>query len=740
MIFSHFIIKNRVWIIIAIIIITVFFALYALKLNIDSDVLNTLPKNDINVQTFNYIGDTFNGNHIAVIVIEGNIISNNILKNIHMLTDSLDKMDFGSIISLTSITDMRNNNGILEIGPLIDRDELPLSNDELDSLIVYIKSNDDYRGTIISNDMQSSLLLIKLSPLVDKTIAAEQIESITNHFFPENTRFGGQPFLIKDINIAITKDLKLLIPILCILIISVLGISFRSLRGITLPLLSVVISIIWTIGLMALLNKPFTLISNIIPVVLLAVGSAYSIHLLSRYNEDTNFGKTRIEHTEYSFSQVVLPIILAGLTTFIGFISFIFGSFLLMIRDFGIFASIGVLFALLISITLTPAILSFLPNKKKRGEIVFTPLNHLNRFIVRHPVYVLSTGIIIVMIMFSGLFFIERKVDIADYFDKDTYTSQSAMLIREKFGGSDYIQILVQGNLRDSTNLAKMDILVNRLKKEKDIHNVSAISEVIKKINNIVEGKKIIPSNRKIGNLCFLIEGDKIIANLINTQFNEGLVQASFENGMQVKRVNVFIKEYDPLLDSLSNENIKFIMSGMPLLNIDIDRSIIRSQITSLLIASLFIFIILCILLKNAFAGLIGMIPIAFTLIVIFGIMGLFKIPLDIATALVGSITIGIGIDYTIHFLERLKKEKHENMRDRVLATLNSSGRAIFINMLTVASGFLVLTFAELVPLRRFGLLTAITMLSSAFAATTILPSVILLFPKIQKYLKGGNK
>ncbi|MCK4524775.1 hypothetical protein KAU15_07595, partial [candidate division WOR-3 bacterium] len=113
MIFSHFIIKNRVWIIIAIIIITVFFALYALKLNIDSDVLNTLPKNDINVQTFNYIGDTFNGNHIAVIVIEGNIISNNILKNIHMLTDSLDKMDFGSIISLTSITDMRNNNGIL---------------------------------------------------------------------------------------------------------------------------------------------------------------------------------------------------------------------------------------------------------------------------------------------------------------------------------------------------------------------------------------------------------------------------------------------------------------------------------------------------------------------------------------------------------------------------------------------------------------------------------------------------
>ncbi len=740
MAFSHFIIKNRVWIIIAIIIITVFFALSALKLNIDSDVLNTLPKDDINVQTFNYIGDTFNGNHIAIIVIEGNIISNSILKNIHMLTDSLNIMDFGSIISLTSITDIRNNKGILEIGPLIDRDELPLNSDELDSLTTYIKNNDDYKGTIISSDMQSSLLLIKLSPLVDKTIAAEQIESITNHFFPENTRFGGHPFLIKDINIAIVKDLKLLIPILCFLIIAVLGISFRSFRGIALPLLSVAISIIWTIGLMALLNKPFTLISNIIPVVLLAVGSAYSIHLLSRYNEDSNCGKARIEHTEYSFSHVVLPIILAGLTTFIGFISFIFGSFLLMIRDFGIFASIGVLFALLISITLTPAILSFLPNKKKQGEIVFTPINHLNRFIVRHPVYVLMAGMIIAMIMFSGLFFIERKVDIADYFDKDTYTSQSAMLIREKFGGSDYIQILVQGNLRDSTNLAKMDVLVNRLKKEKDIHNVSAISEIIKKMNSIVEGKKIIPSNRKIGNLIFLLEGDNIIANLINTQFNEGLVQASFENGMQIKRVNIFMKEYNPLLDSLSNENIKFIMSGMPLLNIDIDRSIIRSQINSLLIASLLIFIILCILLKNVIAGLIGIIPISFTLIVIFGIMGLFKIPLDIATALVGSITIGIGIDYTIHFLERLKKEKHENMKGRMLATLNSSGRAIFINMLTVASGFLVLTFAELVPLRRFGLLTAITMLSSAFAATTILPSIILLFPKIQKFVKGGNK
>ncbi len=710
------------------------------QLRIESDILNSLPPDDRYVKLFNYIGEQYNGNHIALVIIEDDIFSNNVIDKMIMLTDSLEILDFGSIISLMTLTDIRDNNGIIEISPLIDRELLPFSDSALDSLAEYIDSSSDFKGIVISDDMQSAMIIVKIHPSLDKNTAASKIELISNHFFPSQTRFGGQPFIIKDINTAILKDLKLLIPLLCIIMVIVLGISFRSWRGIFLPLLSVCISIVWTMGIMAIFNRPFTLISNIIPVILLAVGSAYSIHILNRYNEDSKTSQNGKQCTEKALSHVIIPVILAGLTTMVGFISFIFGSYLTLIKDFGIFTSIGVLISLLISVTFMPALLSYLPMRKIHGDIIFTPLRHINRFIIRHPASILIICIAIFTIMTTGLFLIERSVDIIDYFDDDTYIKQSESVIKEKFGGSNYIQILANGNIRDSVNLETIDYLASRLAAEQDIYNVNSISFIIKKMNSIVEGKKAIPSNNKINNLYFLIEGDKTISNLINSNMKETLIQASYKNGLDIGSVRHFISKYVPLLDSISSDSLTFSMSGMPMLYVEIDSSIIHSQIMSLIIASALILIILSILLRNVIAGIVGIIPILFTLIVIFGFMGIFNLPLDIATALVGSITIGIGIDYTIHFLDRLKKEKNSNINKRILATLNSSGVAIFINMITVVSGFIILVFAELVPLRRFGMLTAITMISSAFSATTLLPAIILLVPGLSKYFTGGNK
>jgi len=127
--------------------------------------------------------------------------------------------------------------------------------------------------------------------------------------------------------------------------------------------------------------------------------------------------------------------------------------------------------------------------------------------------------------------------------------------------------------------------------------------------------------------------------------------------------------------------------------------------------------------------GLMGLIPIFFTLAIIFGVMGYLKIPLDIATVLVGSISIGIGIDYSIHFINRFKKEFLQNRNElkALRITLETTGRAIVINVITVMLGFLVLIFANLIPLQRFGILVAITMIGSGIGAITLLPAVILI-------------
>lgn len=737
---AKLIVRFRTPIIIIVSLLTIAFGILSLKLSIDSDILNSLPDDDQYVQLFNYIGEAFNGNHVAVAVIEGDILSNNCLSALIALSDSIESLELGAVISLAGITDIRDNNGVIEIAPLIDRYNMPYSQSGMDSLTRRINSSENIKGIVISDDMKHTMLAIKIQPDVDKDRAAHEIEKACEHFFPGQCRYGGQPFLIKDMNRAILLDIRLLLPLLSAVMILILGVSFRSWRGVLLPLISVCFSIVWTTGFMVISKTPFTLISNLIPVIILAVGSAYSIHIINKYNDDSRQFSDSRECTEHALADVITPVILAAVTTMIGFISFIFGSFLTMIRDFGIFASVGVLVSLLISVTFMPAVLSFLPVRKLKGEMIFTPLIHMNRFIVRHPRLIIAFFLVILFTSGTGLLFIDRSVDIIDYFKSDSYTRQSENIIREKFGGSNYLQILAEGDMRDSSNLAVIDSITMMLNREEGIGNVSSISSIIKQMNSIVEGNKSIPSNRKIGNLFFLIEGDRSISNLINSNMDQALIQASVTKGMDIGVVNYIMDKYLPVLDSLSNQSMTLSMSGMPFLYKQIDRSIIRSQILSLLIASVLILIILCLLMKNIAAGFIGMIPIAFTLTVIFGFMGIFDFPLDIATALVGSITIGIGIDYTIHFIEGLKNNRKHGIDKQILMTLNSSGRAIFINMLTVAAGFLILAFAQLIPLRRFGILTAITMFSSAFAATSVLPALIILIPKFKKLFTGGDK
>jgi len=137
----------------------------------------------------------------------------------------------------------------------------------------------------------------------------------------ERVYFSGLPFQMISVSEIIQDDLKLLVPLVILLICISLFMSFRTLHGVLLPLLSVFISSIWTLGIMSIMNVPFTAISNIIPVILIAVGSAYGIHVISKFDEDSVGGEDRIRHSERALREIIVPVFLAGITTIVGFIS-----------------------------------------------------------------------------------------------------------------------------------------------------------------------------------------------------------------------------------------------------------------------------------------------------------------------------------------------------------------------------------------------------------------------------------
>jgi predicted RND superfamily exporter protein len=184
--------------------------------------------------------------------------------------------------------------------------------------------------------------------------------------------------------------------------------------------------------------------------------------------------------------------------------------------------------------------------------------------------------------------------------------------------------------------------------------------------------------------------------------------------------------------------------SGLPLIYKHLDDSLIESQVQSFIIALLFIYILIAIQLRSFMGGLFGLIPIVLTVVFMFGIMGFTKIPIDVATVLAASIALGIGIDYAIHFSIRFKTffKGFDTVGEALENTLKTTGKAIVINVLAVTMGFITLVFAQLVPLQRFGLLVAITMIASGLGALTLLPAMILISKAgfMKKIEKKSNK
>lgn len=744
--FSMLVIKFRLPVIISTILITLFLGYFLKDLKINADIISYLPKSDPVVKLYNHIGKEYGGSYLAMVTLEtDDVFNKKTIADINKLTSEFKLLDGVSYVtSITNVLDIKKIEDGIEITKLIDEYKLPEDKEEIRKLKAYTFSKDLYRGRLVSEDSKATLIICRLKEGTDKMKTGREIKDIVKKSdIKETMYFGGLPFQMIDISHIIINDLKFLLPLICLVMIITLFIGFQSKRGVVLPLLSVTFSTIWTLGIMSILKISLTAISDIIPVILIAVGSAYSIHVVSKFDEIKTASENSVEQSGKALNEIGIPVFLAALTTAIGFISFVFGSYLNMIREFGVFSCLGVLFALIISLTFVPAVLSFLhqsKNKKSikdnvvKKNITTRFMDMVGEWVINNEKKIIVIGIIIIIPSIFGIPRINREVDMLGYFKPGSGIRLTEEMMEKKFGGSIPVQILVKGDIQDPIVLKEMKKMEDYLKSLGDVHNPQSVVELIEEMSDAMDEGKVIPDSReKVTNLWFLLEGEEVMSQLVNPDKTEAVIHATVGNinsGRMrelVGKVNQYIKKIDE--SKSDNPHFIFNQTGMPIIYQHLDDGIKRSQIQSLIIAIVLVFICLVFLLRSIIGGLIGLVPILFTLLFAFGLMGFTGIPLDIATVLVGGISIGIGIDYSIHFVNRFKKEfqKRANELDALDTTLETAGKAIMINMFTVALGFLVLLFANLVPLQRFGTLVAIVMIGSGVSAITVLPAIILL-------------
>jgi predicted RND superfamily exporter protein len=741
--FSDLVIKSRWAIIATVAILTVFFAYQLLSIKIDSNIVNSLPKDDPDASLFRAVGNRFGSNEIGMIIIKSdNVLMPSVLEDIALITDTLSQ--YPELIAVNSISNIMNLqiiDGDFQVDNLINNQNRPKTRAQADSLLEIITANEMVVGNLISKDGKAAVIIFSyIDSVAVEKVSATLMDRIDKLPIKEEYYYAGAPFMRTYVSKVVRHDMMRIIPISFLIISLLLFLSFHNLRGIFLPLLTAGLAIVWGMGVFALLGIKLSMVSNNVPIIILAVGTADAIHILNRVNHCKE--KNQATAVRLSMNVILIPLILTTLTTMVGFMSFIFGAYLNLIRDFGILATLGTFFAGVLAITFVPALLSSLPHqelKKKKSDKISKInkylLEPLSKKVVEQPRKVVIIWVIIFALSLGGIFMLKRSVSVAGYFKKEHPVSKSEEILAEKFGGTKPVFIVFKGDIQSPKTLHAMMDLEEYMKKSPLIGSTQSIADIIRNLNFIIQGQNQVPDDESsIGQLWFMLGDQENLSHLVTEDLDQALIIAKFQD--QGATSTIDLKNYMQSYFKENNlEDYSVQMTGMPFVNAKLSDNLLYSQIMSLSVALVLVMIIVSLMLKSIRKGLFASLPIVVTIGIMYGMMGYTGIPLNIVTVLVASIAMGIGIDYSIHFFSHFNdaRKRGKHIEQAIVESINISGKAIIINFVSVSLGFGVLIFSDLIAMIYFGIIIALSMLGESMGALTLLPSMLLLEHKKDK-------
>lgn len=735
------IIKYRLPIIVSAIVITVLSLFAFPQLKVNATVDNYVPNSIKNKVYLKRLDSIFGGNKMIVVLLQKeDVVNAATLNRLKALSADLGQIKgIDRVISPFDAQETSFEDGIMSVQPFFEN--IPDHPAAYDSLKKRIVAN-NMANRFFSEDFSLvSLILIKNTQTPDKIIEDVKLV-IQKHPGTEETLIGGMPFIGYSIAGNIQSDLMVLLPVAMLLMIGMLYFSFKEWKGVFMPFVIVAMSIILSFGVMAFLGWQISLFSILMPIMIIAIGNDYSIHLIARYQElareDETLSMKQI--CKQIYVDLKRPILLTGLTTIGGVLGLLTHT-MVPAAQLGVLTAIGIGFALVLSIWFLPAILSYFnpkritkKNEKTKNPFINRVLNLFGRWITVYPKQLVLISALVTAISLVGIIFLKVDTNIESYFSGKSEVSRSTRLINEKLGGSKFISILFSGDVLSPEVLKRMEHYEKEIIKDPAVGHVSSPVTMIKELSKGFykpneTGYNKIPDNAdEIYQLLEVLSlgGDEgAISQFVDYNYENARLMISLKDGSNsavkhlLKTINALTKD-DP--------NVQF-TAGAGLNEIELADMVVSGQIKSLIFAMAVIFILLSLVFRSPKAGLLSSLPLSIAILVLFGLMGLLGIAVDIATALTSSIMIGVGVDYTIHFLWRFKEERTKGFchKEAVLVTLATSGRGIVINAFSVIVGFLPLVLSSFTPLKFFGALVVISITTCLISSLLIVPAIVIL-------------
>ncbi len=754
--FSNTVIRFRWPVMIVFLAVSALFGLQLKNAEIDPEVKNQLPPDMRARIHIDQIEKIFGGTDMIMLVMTADdVLSAATLKRMKKLAKKIERIKgVDRVLSLFTLKDIRAEGDRLLVDPAVKR--IPKTEAAREKLRAELRDNELVYGNVVSEDFKVAAIIGLLEADAEDEPTLEEMRQLEHDIpGPEKLYIAGMPYIRVNVGHDIKHDMQRFLPIGLLIMLVFLFLCFKQLRGVLLPFIVVVMAILFSMGLIPLLGWKIQMITVILPVILIAVANDYGIHIMARYQEENLPGVDLVpqELAKKVINELLSPVVVTGVTTIAGLLCLL-SHIVTPAKQLGILSAAGVAFALLASLTFIPAVLAVLPRARPvlgtstsgaKKHILERMLASMAALVIRRPKTLLVMGVVISAAVGVGIDFLVVDTNPINYYDKDAPVAVSAALVDKNFGGSGVVSIVARGNVKDPKLLTELDDFEKKLGALPEVGQTSSVAKVVRKMNRVLNTDD--PRPDRIPDSADAVAQYFLLYSMSGDPEDfERMVDFNYQHAQLTARINTLSTEAVKRVMKFIHANLKKRPQGMfPLVGGFVDLlselvdAIINGQVVSLSLSLLLVSLLVMLLFRSVVAGLLAVIPLSLSMLLLFGLMGYLGIELNIATAMLSSIMIGVGVDYTIHFLWRYRVERRagRDPAEAVRITLTTTGRGIVFNALSVMVGFVVVLSSSFMPVKFFGFLVIVSIGTCLLGALWLLPAVCLILRP--KFLEPGR-
>ena len=633
-----------------------------------------------------------------------------------------------------------------------------MTSSELDSSLKVFHNQKIYEGMLYNKDAYSAIMLVDINKiilatperknLIDEIVASGEKYSKTLNI---DVKYSGLPYIRTIDSIKVKDEISIFILFTLLITSFILLLFFKSFKATIISIIVVVIGVLFSFGTMGMLGYDISILMALVPPVIIVIGIPNCIFLINKYHTEFKKNKDKDKSLHLMISKIGNITLLTNLTTASGFAAFLLTKSETL-QEFGLVASISIIFIFIISILLIPIWFSFFPAPKLRHT------QHLDKKWVRSVVALLSDWVknkrrtiyivsaILTVVGFIGLSLIKTTGNITDDLSRNGDLYEDLQFFENNFGGVMPLEIII--DTKDTNGIYKPNVMLKVQELQDELSRYSEFSkpvsyiEFVKYANQAYknDGPKYytLPQRRDVGRISSLVRKSEEINNLevkLKDDINSKARITLRMKDIPTPKMDSILNQLKPKIDSIFNpEEYNVVVTGSSRVFLEGTKFLVGNLVYSLLLVILLISIFMAWMFRSFRMVIISLIPNLIPLLLTSAIMGYFSIPIKPSTILVFSIAFGISVDDTIHFLAKYRQElvaSNWNIRQSVFNALKETGVSMIYTSVVLFFGFFVFVASDFGGTVALGLLVSITLFFAMLSNLLLLPALLLSLEKL---------